>query len=202
MLHIRTVDKRTLGLIKKIQSISEFNNLRLVGGTSLALQLGHRKSVDIDFFGKIEIEPNFIIQKLKNIGELKIISTSKTINIFFLDNIKVDIVNYPYKWLDKIIFTEDISLASIIDISAMKLSAITNRGTKKDFIDLFFLMKEFPLKKLMTLYLEKYPEGNEFLVLKSLGYFEDAEDEPMPYMFEKIEWEDIKEKIRQEIAKY
>lgn len=202
MLHFRTVDKRTLELLRNLQAIPEFKELRLVGGTSLALQIGHRKSIDLDLFGKCNIEPNIIVEKLKSLGDLKIISISKTINIFFLNNIKVDIVNYSYNWIDDFVLFDNFKIASIIDVSAMKLSAITNRGTKKDFIDLFFLMKEFPLKKMMKFYLEKYTEGNEFLVLKSLGYFNDAENEPMPYMFEQIDWQEVKAKIKQEVVRY
>jgi len=94
MLHLGTVDTTTLGLVEKIQQIPDFKNLRLVGGTSLALQIGHRKSIDIDLFGVIDIDKDKIIEHLKNIGSLQISTSSKTINIFYLDDIKVDIVNY------------------------------------------------------------------------------------------------------------
>jgi len=202
MLQYKTVDKTTLGLIKAIQSVPEFKTLKLVGGTNLALQIGHRKSVDIDLFGNLEIDSTLIVKKLKKIGDLKVISLSKTINIFFLNNIKVDIVNYPYKWLNNPIIFDKINLASLNDIAAMKLSAITNRGSKKDFIDLFFLLKKRSLKQMLFLYLQKYSEGNEFLVLKSLGYFDDADQEPMPFMFEKTEWSEVKNKIKQTVSEY
>ena len=202
MLQYKTVDKTTLGLIKAIQSVPEFKTLKLVGGTNLALQIGHRKSVDIDLFGNLEIDSTLIVKKLKKIGDLKVISLSKTINIFFLNNIKVDIVNYPYKWLNNPIIFDKINLASLNDIAAMKLSAITNRGSKKDFIDLFFLLKKRSLKQMLFLYLQKYSEGNEFLVLKSLGYFDDADPEPMPFMFEKTEWSEVKNKIKQTVSEY
>ncbi|RLD47566.1 MAG: hypothetical protein DRI94_13845 [Bacteroidetes bacterium] len=202
MLQYKAVDKTTLGLIKAIQSVPEFKALKLVGGTNLALQIGHRKSVDIDLFGKLELDSSFIVKKLKKIGNLKVISLSKTINIFFLNNIKVDIVNYPYKWLNNPIISDRIKLASLNDIAAMKLSAITNRGSKKDFIDIYFLLKKLSLKQMLLLYLQKYSEGNEFLVLKSLGYFDDAESEPMPFMFEKTEWSEVKNKIKQTVSEY
>jgi len=202
MLQYKTVDKTTLGLIKAIQSVPEFKTLKLVGGTNLALQIGHRKSVDIDLFGNLEIDSTLIVKKLKKIGDVKVISLSKTINIFFLNNIKVDIVNYPYKWLNNPIIFDKINLASLNDIAAMKLSAITNRGSKKDFIDLFFLLKKRSLKQMLFLYLQKYSEGNEFLVLKSLGYFDDADQEPMPFMFEKTEWSEVKNKIKQTVSEY
>jgi len=83
----------------------------------------------------------------------------------------------------------------------MKFSAITNRGTKKDFIDIYFLLQNYSLEQIMQFYIQKYPEGNEFIVLKSLGYFADAEDEPMPYMFKKADWEEVKNKIKTEVKK-
>lgn len=143
-----------------------------------------------------------LLQKLKHIGSLKVLSASKAINIFLLDNVKVDVVDYDYDWLAEPVFDRQLKLASIADIAAMKLSAITNRGTKKDFIDIFFLLERFSLSEMMSFYSSKYPEGNEFLVLKSLGYFADAEDEPMPFMFENIMWKSVKEKIKSTVRAY
>ena len=90
-------------------------------------------------------------------------------------------------------------LAGLKDIAAMKLSAVTGRGSKKDFIDICFLLKEFSLKQQLELYLNKYPQGSELMVLKSLSYFDDAEIEKQPKMFIEISWEEIKKKIKQEV---
>lgn len=139
---------------------------------------------------------------LEKIGKVEKLSLSKTINIFTLDNIKIDIVNYPYKWLEKPLLGDNLKIASDVDIAAMKLSAITNRGTKKDFIDIYYLLKSFSFEDMLRFYSDKYNDGNIFLVLKSLVYFDDAELEPMPYMFEQIEWQDIKFKISQIVSKY
>ncbi len=84
----------------------------------------------------------------------------------------------------------------------MKLAAITGRGTKKDFIDIYFLLKKFTLKKMLSFYNRKYPDGSVFLVLKSLGYFEDAEEEQAPVMLEKAEWNEIKNRINMELKTY
>ena len=91
-------------------------------------------------------------------------------------------------------------LAGLKDIAAMKVAAIIGRGTKKDFIDLFFLLKQFSLKEILELYLQKYPDGSLFIALKSLSYFEDADADPMPVMFEDIEWTDVKSFIRETIS--
>ena len=135
MLHYKTIEPKTLELLKKIQEIEIFNKLFLVGGTSLALQIGHRTSVDLDFFGEINTDRQEIINELKNIGEVKTLNFTKNINQFTVDGIKVDIVNYNYPWLNNCIITDDIKLAQISDIAAMKISAITGRGSMKDFID-------------------------------------------------------------------
>jgi len=100
MLHYETVDIGTLELLKKLQSLSIFNEMRLVGGTSLALQIGHRKSIDIDLFGNLQVEYENLIDELKTIGEVVPLKNSKNIHSLLINDIKVDIVNYEYKWLE------------------------------------------------------------------------------------------------------
>ena len=119
------------------------------------MQLGHRKSVDLDF------------------------------------------VNYRYPWIDSPVIENGVCLAGIRDIAAMKVSAIIGRGTKKDFIDLYYLLEKFSLREILDLYMRKYPDGNMFIAMKSLSYFEDAESDPMPFMFEKIDWEQVKNRVRE-----
>lgn len=138
MLHHETIDSKTLGLLRKLQQIPAFSNLRLVSGTSLALQIGHRKSIDINLFGNINADNITISKSIDKIAEVTSLKKSKNINIYLINDIKVDVVNYHYKWLENPIIKDDIVLAGKKDIAAMKLSAITGRGTKKDFIDLFF----------------------------------------------------------------
>ena len=201
MLHLETIESNTLELLRKLQSLYIFKNSRLVGGTALALQLGHRKSVDLDLFGTIEITPEEIQEVCRKAGELEISKVSRNINIFWIDGIKVDCVNYPYGWLDECRVLDGIRLASVNDIAAMKISAIINRGTKKDFIDLYFLLQEMSLNHILDLYDQKYPDGSRFIAIKSLTYFEDAESDPMPYMFSDITWDNVKVSIIDEVRK-
>jgi hypothetical protein len=95
-----------------------------------------------------------------------------------------------------------IKLASLPDIAAMKLNAISGRGSKKDFVDLFFLLRKYPLEQLIAFYNRKYPDGSEFLVLKSLSYFEDADQQEMPVMLIPAEWSDIKSEIKRQTLHY
>lgn len=201
MLHLETIEPKTLELLRRLQSLSIFEHSRLVGGTALALQLGHRKSIDLDMFGSIEATSEEIQDACMNAGELEISKTSKNINIYWVDGIKVDCVNYPYEWLEECKVLDGLRLASVNDIAAMKISAIINRGTKKDFIDLHFLLKEMSLNQILDLYDKKYPDGSRFIAIKSLTYFEDAESDPMPYMFNDVTWDDVKGSIISEVQK-
>ncbi|RLD26058.1 MAG: hypothetical protein DRI54_03600 [Bacteroidetes bacterium] len=202
MLYFKTVDAKTLELLKKILAIDIFKELRLVGGTSLALQIGHRISVDLDFFGKLDADEISIRKALNQIGEVKLLHKTENINIFTIDGIKVDLVNYPYPWLYDVVKEDNLQLADKKDIAAMKLAAIIGRGTKKDFIDLFFLLKEYSLSQLIMLYEQKYDDGSTFMVLRSLVYFDDADDELMPNIFEALDWELIKKSISDDLKSY
>jgi len=204
MLHYETILPSTLGLLRKLQSIEVFNSMRLVGGTALALQLGHRISVDLDFFGyNITEDFIFIINEIKSKGcKIELIRQSSSILIANIDNIKVDIVNYPYNWIDKARVEDEIILATNKDIAAMKLAAITNRGTKKDFIDLYFLLNIYSLSEMISFYKEKYDDGSVFMLVKSLSYFDDADTDLMPKMFDKsFNWKSVKLRVLEETQK-
>lgn len=192
MLYLSTVEPTTLELLKRLQQLPILCNTRLVGGTALALQLGHRKSIDLDFFGRINADSQELQEALRTIGTLTILSDSKNIHIYVLNDVKIDIVNYTYSWLDDVVYNDGIRLASPKDIAAMKITAIEGRGTKKDFVDIFFLLKQYSLKNILNFYSRKYPDSSSFMAMKSLAYFEDAEDEPMPYMFVDVSWSEIK----------
>ena len=108
-------------------------------------------------------------------------------------------MNYKYAWIDEIIEEDGIRLAGMKDIAAMKIAAITNRGSKKDFVDIYFLLKHFSIKEIMDLYHEKYPDGSAFLACKSLLYFDDAENQVMPKMLIPTNWKEVKERIIAEV---
>ena len=199
MLHYQTIEPGTLQLLKSLQSMSLFQGLRLVGGTALALQLGHRKSIDLDLFGTIEADQLEIREAMEDSHRVNVVKESKNINIYLVDGVKVDFVNYRYSWIEEPVIDSDITLASIQDIAAMKIAAVVGRGTKKDFIDIDMLLRSFSLQELLELYMQKYPDGSLFIAMKSLSYFEDAESDPMPFMFEETNWEDVKMRIREAV---
>ena len=195
MLHYTAVDTPTLELLKRLMEEPAFIGLRLVEGTALALKIGHRRSIDIDLFGSLGTDIYTLSQKLNNLGKVTLLNQTENIHVYLVNDIKVDMINYHYPWLEDEIIIDGIRLAGIKDIAAMKLAAITGRGTKKDFIDLFFLLKQFTLKEMLSFYENKYADGSIFLVMKSLTYFDDADRDQSPVMLQQINWTEIKTTI-------
>lgn len=201
MLQTYTVEPTTLAILKSLQQIPELNLTRLVGGTALALHFGHRHSVDIDLFGEIEHEDITLLLNDFKFDSFVVNRNFKNIKHYQINNVKVDIINYSYKWIEPAIEIDGIRIAGLKDIAAMKLNAITGRGSKKDFIDLYFLLNRFSLKEMLDFYSEKYPNNSVFMVIKSLTYFADAEVQQMPIMLQDADWEDIKKKVCLEVEK-
>lgn len=203
MLSYRTVEPHTLELLKQLSLMPFLAEMRLVGGTALALQYGHRKSVDLDFFGTMDCELEEMLSQLESIGQVKQIKTTQSIRIYQIDGIKVDFVDYRrYPWIDQCVMEDHIRLASSKDIAAMKINAVEGRGSKKDFIDMYFLLKHFSLEEILSFYKQKYPEHNIFRALMSLTYFEDAESQPQPFMFSAIQWNEVKTEIVRKVSEY
>lgn len=200
MLYLETVESSTLELLKKLQRLPVLEQTRLVGGTALALQLGHRKSIDLDFFGTVDCEAEYLRESIAGIASLTILKESPHIHIYIVDGIKVDIVNYKYPWLDDVVLEQGLRLASVSDIAAMKITAIIGRGTKKDFIDIAFLLHHFSLEEILHFYAAKYNDSSVFMVMKSLAYFDDAEADPMPDMFVNQSWQQVKAYILSKIS--
>lgn len=203
MLSIQTVFPDTLELLKTLMNHPLLNQMRLVGGTSLALQYGHRRSVDLDFFGTTTENIEELTDTMHQCaGKVVQGSCSKSIKTYFLNDVKVDLVNYNYEWIDNPVLDEGLRLASTKDIAAMKVNAVMGRGTKKDFVDIYYLLKHYSFDELINLYLQKYPEGSEYRALLSMTYFADAEAQPMPFMFQPIEWDTIKQEILNQVDSY
>ncbi len=196
MLSFRTIVPHTLELLSHLMAEPYLQGCRLVGGTSLALQYGHRTSVDLDMFGDVPDDDQALLDILEGFGRVQSQKTSKYIKSYVVDNIKVDFVNYSrYPWIDDAVVEDGLRLASPKDIAAMKTYAIQNRGSKKDFIDMHFLLQHFTLEEILGFYSQKYPNYSMFRTRMSLTYFEDAEDQECPKMWVDVDWKTVKESI-------
>ena len=204
MLHFETIAPETLALLRRIQSHPAFAETRLVGGTALALHLGHRVSVDLDIFGKWNYSDG-LDAALATVGRVVRESGSQNgkMAFYYVDDVKVDCVSYEmYGWLDPAIEEEGVRIASVRDIAAMKINAVTNRGTRKDFVDVARLLEDHPLHEIFGWYRMKYPDANPALAMRSLAYFVDAETMPMPLMLIPFDWEEAKDRIRAAVRKF
>lgn len=203
MLYLQTILPNTLELLKKISTQPEMKGLRLVGGTSLALQYGHRQSIDLDFFGEPAASQEEILFMLERIGEYKLRNRTNNILQLIVNGVMVDIVDYSrYPWIDEPVCEDGLLLASPKDIAAMKINAIEGRGSRKDFIDIYLLLQHYSLEELLQFYSQKYSNYSIFRALLSLTYFDDAENEAMPKMFISDTWDDIMSHITDSVKKY
>ena len=203
MLFLDTIEPKTFSLLKRLLALPELAQTRLVGGTALALQLGHRISVDLDMFGSWDYTMD-LAGRFSTIGKTEKESGTPDgkMAFFYIDNVKVDCVSYDmYKWLEPPIESDGVRLAGVKDIAAMKVNAITNRGTRKDFVDMARLLDDYSLNDIFAWYREKYPEANPALAMRSLSYFVDAETMPMPKMMIPFDWEEAKDRIRAAVRK-
>jgi len=174
---------------KRLDLLPFFKNFKkdfyLGGGTALALQIGHRDSVDFDFFKKGELDTQKLFGDLGEIFKshpiLKVQEEFNTLSLIVFDDIKLSFFGYKYKLIRGLIYEEDLNLASIEDIGCMKLSAITGRASNKDYIDLYFILQDIDLAELLEQSSKKFPDLDRNLILKSLVYFEDVHLEPIMF---------------------
>lgn len=200
MLHTATVEPGTLGLLNRLMAEPDLAPFNLVGGTALSLRIGHRLSYDLDLFGFPDaLNIPLISSLLVDYGHAEVQTASKNIFSVWIEGIKVDFVRYQYGLLRPVSILEGIRLVSLEDIAAMKLAAVAGRGRKRDFADIYFLLDHFSLPAMIDLYQEKYPDGNRFLLLKSLDYFEDAEEDNDPVFLQPADWSSIKKRITTEV---
>lgn len=173
----------------------------LAGGSALALHFGHRISVDFDFFTPKHFKEKKLSKDLAKIGEFVTSEISKDTLLGLFQKIRFSIFRYDYPLLFPATIFNDLHIAHPKDIAAMKLAAIMDRGAKKDFIDLFFLVQnKVTLEEALEYYDKKYQAlaNNIYSLITSLSYFVDAEDDHMPKMLAKISWQEVKKFLQKE----
>lgn len=191
-------------VLTKLSKLDLLKNFYLAGGTGLALEIGHRKSYDLDFFTQKRFSSNLLKSNISKFFKVYIVEEDQDTLILNVNNVKISFFKYDYPVLFKFRKFNGIKIADPRDIGCMKISAISSRGTKRDFIDLYFICKNItPLEKLLNLFQKKYKrvKYNPMHILKSLIYFKDAEDEPMPKMIIKVKWSDVKNFFVEEVKK-
>ena len=199
MLQKNTIETSTLELLKELQADKMLNQFHLAGGTSLALQIGHRKSIDLDLFSQTDFDTNTLLEYLEQNFSFKTDYTAQNTLKGSINNIKLDLISHKYALVNPVLKTESTRLYSIEDIAAMKLNAIAGNGTRtKDFIDIYLILKNFSVEEILSFYKAKYKERNLMHVVKSLNYFEDINIQDWPEMIleKNLSLQQIKENIK------
>jgi len=197
MLQTRTIEPGTLELLKRLMTMPALNQFYLVGGTALALQLGHRVSVDLDLFTPQPFEKTELWDVLTQaFDEVTLEYEGGSMLITNINQVKVDFVKMSYPILFPVAETVGIRMLDIRDIAPMKLKAIAQRGSKKDFYDIFFLLEHLSLGEMLALFRDKFRQQEVFHIVKSLTYFDDAENYAAPLVFDQsVTWNRVKDKI-------
>ena len=197
MLHKETIDAVTLELLKRLMGDERLQGFVLVGGTSLALQMGHRISVDLDLFTEKEFEADELREYLERNYHLQTDYLAFATVKGEIEGVQVDCIAHAYPWLKPFVLEEGVRLASLEDICAMKLNAIAGNGTRiKDFVDVAYLSSMFSLEQMLKFYEEKY-HANPLMPLKGIVYFVDInKNAPVKMANGKpLDWKSIEKRL-------
>lgn len=201
MLQKETVAPNTLELLKLLMQDDHLKDFILVGGTALSLQLGHRISIALDFFSQFAFDEQSLSQYLEKEKGMQLDFLQKNTVKGQIAGVKVDFITHTYQDVHEPLLIDGIRMASLQDIAAMKLNAITGNGTRlKDFIDIVYLSGKLTLTQMLEAYSIKYGTRNPFIALKALSYFNDINQaEPVHLITSKLQWSIIEKRIKEMI---
>lgn len=191
-----SVDPVLLELLNYVMQEKDLETFLLGGGTSLSLRCGHRSSEDLDFFSREKFDTELLQNCFaETFPHSQVLNRTKGSLCLLVKGVKIDFLYHPYPLLRKPDIQEKSRFLSLTDISAMKINAVTNRGSKKDFFDLYLLHQiGITISNSLEHFSMKY-NGNRFLALRSLLWFEDADTEPDPVLLKPWLWENVKKEI-------
>jgi hypothetical protein len=202
MLHEETVEAGTMALIRKLSADDRLRDFVLVGGTALSLQLGHRKSVDIDLFTTRPFDPKSIAGHIESVYEGKGVAVSGNAVFSRITGVKTDMLAHGYEWIKPVQETDGVRMASLEDIAAMKLHAIVNSGRRlKDYVDIYYLLELRNLKELTDAYTAKYPDGNPALARNALLYHAEIDFKvELGLLNREFKWEEVKARLKEAVV--
>ena len=203
-MHPEVLTPTTRRLLPILARVTAGRGFYLAGGTALALQYGHRRSVDFDFFSRRTFDTQTMRQRCARVGTFTVVGEDRGTLHGVLQGVHVTFLRYPYRLLWPLISYQALCLADPRDIACMKLQAVVSRGSKKDFFDLHELLQHYTLNNLFTWFGRKYGKTayERLLLLKSLTYFADADVEPNPRLVHHVSWNMVKRFMRQQVKGY
>jgi hypothetical protein len=204
MLHKETVTKNTLDLIRKFMRDEQLAQFQLVGGTALALRIGHRLSIDIDLFTDKPFQAWKLLKHLEKKHEVELNQIGDNMILCMINNIKVDMIAHQYPNVRPSQNVNGIRMASMEDIAAMKINAIDNSGSRiKDFYDIYYLLREYKLENILNAYMTKYGNDDENRAKRSLLYHEDIDFTAKIQLLDtKLKWKDVVKSLTAAVQEY
>jgi hypothetical protein len=203
MLCKGAIETSTLELLLKLQEATLLNDFFLAGGTSLAMQIEHRKSIDLDLFTTNDFDSNKLLEFLEENFGFRLDYSEKNTLQGSINNVKIDFISHKYPLVKTPVNLLKAKILSVADIAAMKLNAIAGNGTRsKDFIDIYFILKHFTVQEILNFYNIKYKTRNSLHVIKSLNYFDDISTQDWPDMIleKNLSLTKVKQSIEKNIA--
>ncbi len=205
MFHLTTVEQETYRLLQQLFTIEIISDqFALAGGTALALQAGHRNSIDLDFFCPYAFDVKELETVLASTPDIhfEYVNSNSRMLFSYINNIKCDFLHEPATMIEPFVSHDRVSYYSVKDIAAMKLHTICGRGKKKDFFDIYVLLRLYNWQTLLNWFVQKYDKSQLYFLWRSIIYFEDAEDDPEingiePY---NVSWDEIKERILEQCS--
>lgn len=201
MLRRDIITPGALDLLKRLMADESCADFCLAGGTALAFHLGHRTSEDLDLFTDVPFDPEQLFARLKRYAVRRPLARSENTLRLRISGIKVEMLGYFYPRRAEVVVREGVRLFDLPDLVPMKLAAVSNRGARKDFYDLACFIERFGLRQCLEWYRAKFPASDIHTLLRSLVYFDDAEDQPEPHMLWPIAWGEVKERIAGAVAR-
>jgi hypothetical protein len=192
---------------KKIfEKLKNFKEYYLAGGTALALQIGHRISMDFDFFSQKEIPQNLLskVKRVFNEYKIKIEVNNPEQLTLTLNETRLTFVKYPFPIILKLVEYQGVKMLSIVEIGATKAYTLGRRATLKDYVDLYFILKEkyASLEQIIRLAQRKFKDKfDKRLFLEQLIYLEDVEDIEIEFLKEKPTKNQIQKFFEKEVSK-
>jgi len=195
-MHRECFPEKGWEVLSSIKGIVAKHNAILYGGTALALQIGHRQSVDLDFFTNAKFSVESVISSIKKTGYgFELLDEGDEHLFAVINGVKFSIFRYDYPFLEKPTLYEGVKIGAIPDIADMKIIALSQRGTRRDFIDIYFVLQDTPFHKIASHMVRHFGRErmNPVIIGKSLMYFDRADKEPDPkYTGKKTDWEKVK----------
>jgi hypothetical protein len=198
-IHVEVLKPTQSRVLARLGPLMSARSFYLGGGTALALQLGHRRSADFDWFTGQELkDPLRLATEIRDALPLRVDSTERGTLHATLSRVPVSFIEYRYRLLRPLSESSApaFRMASLEDIACMKLAAVAQRGSRKDFVDVHALGRRIPLARMLALYSKKYGIRDHAHVLAGLSYFDDAERESMPALLRRGSWEEMKREVR------